>query len=227
MNKVDIKRVVPKLFLAWLVTKMAFLVGCKKEPMPAPQPTPDPTEIQNDSSSSDTSHVHGDTTIHHGGGKTIKFVYRGGEDYPSKDSIIKYANDPDYDTIYIKWMNTNSNRGSPSYFSGVGKEFRRLFDVSSKVNGSGVIRVWQILPDCDSMNHYVMGISDSVARVFRDEWHYPLYVQHEGGKNANNNPSVGSAVIKDKQRVAQAATEVKRWRNYNGTGMRVPTRVSH
>lgn len=218
MNKVDIKRVVPKLFLAWLVTKMAVLVGCKKEPMPAPQPTPDPIEIPNDSSSNDTNNVVGDTTIHHGGGKTIKFVYRGGEDYPSKDSIIKYANDPDYDTIYIKWMNPNSDRGSPYYFSCVGKKFRELFGVSPKVDGAGIIRVYEIRQDCDSVNPYVLGISDSVARVFRDEWHYPLYVQHEGGKNANNNPGVGSAVIEDKR--MRAMNDQRRyWSNNLGRKM--------
>lgn len=96
---------------------------------------------------------------------------------------------------------------------------------SRRITGKGWAAAYEQLPvGCYAWN--IKGVAKDIAEKLEGMGFHMVYViPPDTCKNANN-PGVGNAVIEDK-RVAQAATEVKRWRNYNGTGMRVPTRVSH
>ncbi len=216
------KNLAQKLFLAWLITKMAVLVGCKKEPMPTPQPTSDPTEIPNDSSSNDTNNVVGDTTIPYLG-DTVNFYYKGGIYFTPVDTITKYLING-YN-VGILWGAGQSGEWTTCGLHNARDSLRPRIALSPKVFGRGTVRVYQLVPEADSMNPYMLGAPRSVVDDFiRMGYDVVFVIPPDTCKNANN-PGVGN-VIEDK-RVAQAATEMKRWRNYNGTGMRVPTRVSH
>lgn len=224
MNKVDIKRVVPKLFLAWLVTKMAVLVGCKKEPMPTPQPTPAPTEIPNDSSSNDTNNVVGDTTIPYSG-NVVKFYYEGGGVYTPLWKIKEHL--ALGDSIEMCWSACSGAWTAEGMHRACDSMEIRIMSQdgqSQRITGKGGVVAYEQLPvGCYDWNR--KGIAKDDDERFRRMGFDVLYtIPPDTCKNANN-PGVGN-VIEDK-RVAQAATEVKRWRNYNGTGMLVPMRVSH
>lgn len=215
MNKVDIKRVVPKLFLAWLVTKMAVLVGCKKEPMPTPQPTPDPTEIQNDSSSSDTSHVHGDTTIPYSG-DTVEFYYGGGVNFTPIDTIQEYLRQGYNVRIY--W-GACSEGWTTCGLHNARDSLRPRIALSPNVFGKGGVLVYQLVPEADSMNPYMLGAPRSVVDDFiRMGYDVGFVIPPDTCKKVNNDFGGGSAVIEDKR--MRAMNDQRRyWSNNLGRKM--------
>ena len=197
---------------------LAGPASCKKDPQPTPTPNtptdtitpinndtvpgiPNDTVVPNDTIQGDTIiPTPGDTIVPGGDtvvipGKVVNFYYRGGEEFPSPDSIRYYAYNPEYDTVYIKWMVPNSDRWTPVGFYGVWKDgLQPLFDISPKVYGGGLMRVYQILPDCDSTAINKKGISDGVARWYGDHG-YNVYPVVTGGKSQKvikaNNRIVG------------------------------------
>lgn len=162
---------------------LAGPTSCKKDPQPSPTPTPNtPMDTVTPANPGDTiTPTPGDTIVP--GGKTVKFFYMGGDDFPSIDSIRYYACNPEYDTVYIKWMVPNSDDWTPVGFYGVWKDgLQPLFDISPKVCGGGLMRVYQILPDCDSMAINKKGISGNIAERYNNNG-YNVYVT--GGKSQN------------------------------------------
>lgn len=161
-----------------LMLGLMLLVGpasCKKDPQPNPTPNV-PTDTitpvnPNDTITPvipgdtivppiDTIQPGGDTIVPGGdtivptpptGGKVVKFYYDGGKKLPPLDSVRKYANDPECDTVYIKWVrapNQSVYLTAPSFHTvhdSLGKRF-----AWPKVYGLGTIWAYQILPDADS-----------------------------------------------------------------------------
>ena len=82
----------------------------------------------------------------------LNFIIRGGEQFPPLDSIRKYANDQEYDTIYIAWMLAP---GQTIYLTTHGfhtarDSLSKRFNISPKVYGRNTIWAYQILPDADT-----------------------------------------------------------------------------
>lgn len=209
------KNLAQKLFLAWLVTKMAVLVGCKKEPMPTPQPTPDPTEIQNDSSSNDTSHVHGDTTIPYSG-DTVEFYYGGGVNFTPIDTIQEYLRQGYNVRIY--W-GACSEGWTTRGLHNARDSLRPRIALSPNVFGKGTVLVHQLVPEADSMNPYMLGAPRSVVDDFiRMGYDVVFVIPPDTCKKVNNDFGGGSAVIEDKR--MRAMNDQRRyWSNNLGRKM--------
>lgn len=209
------KNLAQKLFLAWLITKMAFLVGCKKEPMPMPQPTPDPTEIPNDSSSNDTSHVHGDTTIPYSG-DTVDFYYGGGENFTPIGTIQEYLRQGYNVRIY--W-GACSEMWTTRSLHNARDSLRPRIALSPNVFGKGAVLVYQLVPEADSMNPYMLGAPRSVVDDFiRMGYDVVFVIPPDTCKKVNNDSGVGSAVIEDKR--MRAMNDQRRyWSNNLGRKM--------
>lgn len=171
--------------LGWLFS------GCQKDPIPEPEPshpnvptdtitpvTPGDTipDIPGDTilppvPPIDTIQPGGDTIVPGGdtivptpptGGKIANFYYDGGVKLPPLDSIRKYANDPEYDTIYIKWTRAPdmSVYMTTHGFHTARDSLNKRFNISPKVYGRSTIWAYQILPDADTAN-IVMGMIQS------------------------------------------------------------------
>lgn len=99
-----------------------------------------------------------------GGGKVVEFGYQGGGIYPPLDTIRRYANDPEYDSIYIKWVVSNAAYWTPSGFHVARDSLSKRFNISPKVYGGWWVVPYQIVPDADSLSHGVKGMArcDSV-----------------------------------------------------------------
>ena len=82
----------------------------------------------------------------------------GGVKLPPLDSIRKYANDPRYDTIYIKWRVGTDDYWTPHTFIAVSDSLDKRFRISPKVYGAWIVIPYQILPDADSTNNGVKGM---------------------------------------------------------------------
>ena len=181
------------LFLLGLML-LAGPTSCKKDPQPSPTPTPNtPTDtitpvIPSDTitpvipgdtivpippTPGDTLVPGGDTIIPTPGGKVVNFCYDGGENFPPLDSVLRYANDPTYDSINIIWAPCGQTYWTPVSFNYACKEFKKRFDLSPKVFGKGFILPYQILPDCDSMSHNVKGMIRSNKDQY-ERWHYDV-----------------------------------------------------
>ena len=163
-------------YAAVLMLGLMLLVGsasCKKDPQPNPTPNV-PTDtitpvIPGDTivPPIDTIQPGGDTIVPGGdtivptpptGGKVVNFYYDGGVKLPPLDSIRKYANDPRYDTIYIKWRVVTQAYWTPHTFIAVSDSLDKRFRVSPKVYGAWVVIPYQVLPDADSTNIAVKGM---------------------------------------------------------------------
>ncbi|MBR6364461.1 MAG: hypothetical protein IKS08_05265 [Alphaproteobacteria bacterium] len=183
----------PVAINAFIVALLAWLTACQKEPIPEPIPTPTPTPtdtvtpvIPSDTitpvipgdtitpTPGDTLVPGGDTITPVPGGKVVSFCYDGGENFPPLDSVLRYANDPTYDSIYIIWAPCGQTYWTPVSFNYACKEFKKRFDLSPKVFGKGFILPYQILPDCDSMSHNVKGMIQSNKDQY-EHWHYDVW----------------------------------------------------
>lgn len=182
---------------------LTWTTSCNKDPQPAPEPTPTDTitpVIPNDTIppiiSGDTiPDVPGGDTIVPNGGKIVKFYYNGGEIYPELDTIRRYANDPEYDSIYIKW-GVPANYWTPNSFRVACDSLSKRFNISSKIYGGMTIRPYQILPDSDSTNIGVKGMIRSDSTQFAN-WGYGIYPQiSKLGKTAKPPRYNGNRVLK-------------------------------
>ena len=174
-----------------LMLGLMLLVGpasCKKDPQPNPTPN-----VPNDTITPvipgdtivppiDTIQPGGDTIVPGGdtivptpptAGKVANFYYDGGVKLPPLDSIRKYANDPEYDTIYIKWCVGTDAYWTPHTFIAVSDSLDKRFRISTKVYGAWVVIPYQILPDADSTNIGVKGMVQS-NRDWYESKHYTV-----------------------------------------------------
>lgn len=187
------------LFLLGLML-LAGPTSCKKDPQPSPTPTPNtPTDtitpvIPSDTitpvipgdtitptpgdtivptppTPGDTLVPGGDTITPVSGGKVVNFCYNGWEIFPPLDSIRRYANDPEYDTIYIIWGVSDDFYWTPVGFNSARDSLRKRFDISSKVYGKSFMMPYQILPDADSTNIGVKGMIQN-NRAWYESNHY-------------------------------------------------------
>lgn len=190
---------------------LAGPTSCKKDPQPSPTPTPNtPTDTVTPVIPGDTitpvnpgdtiPDVPGDTlapwpggdTIVPGpggdtivpvpGGKVVNFYYDGGVELPPLDSIRKYADDPEYDTIYIRWCVVTQNYWTPGGFHSARDSLNKRFNISPKVYGGWWVIPYQILPDADSTNIGVKGMIQSDKDWYESK-HY-IVMPIIGGKNA-------------------------------------------
>ena len=99
---------------------------------------------------------------------------RGGAKFTPLDSIRKYANDPEYDTIYIKWLVVTQAYWTPHTFIAVSDSLKKRFNISPKVYGGWWVRPYQILPDADSTNIGVKGMIQS-NRDWYESKHYDVW----------------------------------------------------
>lgn len=199
MNK---KKLLPKamevLVFAWMGLTLAF---CKKPPIPEPQPLPTPTdtvpevptdtvpnvvpdvpEIPNDTISGDTITPGGDTTQY--SGKTVKFIYSGGLNIVPLDTIRNHL--ARGDSIVLVWGVVNSDNWTPVGFYGCKDSLDKRFDLCPpRIGGDGLMMVYQILPDCDSMAINKKGISQNVATWYSNKG-YNVYPVVTGGKSQND-----------------------------------------
>jgi len=191
------------LFLTVMI--LVWPTSCKKDPQPTPEPTttdtipdvPGNDTILPPTPPIDTIQPSGDTivpgpggdtivpgpggdTIVPGGGKVVKFYYQGGENFTPLDTIRRYANDPEYDSIYIMWIKA-ANYWTPSSFHVAKDSLNKRFNISPKVYGGMTIRPYQIVPDADSLSHGVKGMARCDSVWYADR-HYNVWPV-EGGKN--------------------------------------------
>lgn len=185
------KRACAILFLLVLVVVAS---SCNKTPEPTPKPEPTPTDTIPPVTPNDTippvtpndtivptpgvdtipPAPGGDTIVPVPSGKVVNFCYDGGENFPPLDSIRRYANDPEYDTIYIIWGVSNDFYWTPVGFNSVRDSLRKRFDISSKVYGKSFMMPYQILPDADSTNIGVKGMIQSNKDQY-ERWHYDVW----------------------------------------------------
>ena len=169
---------------------VASMAACKKLPMleqPSPQTdtispvVPPASPVDTTGTSNDTipgtPQTPSDTNVYN----IVKFYYRGRNKVPPMDSIRRYANDPNYDSVYIVWMVPNSARWTPCGFYAARDSIRERMNLSRKVCGGGELRTYQIVPDCDSLSFGVLGISNNVANDFAG-WGYNVRVMNNGGQ---------------------------------------------
>ena len=169
------------LFLLGLML-LAGPTSCKKDPQPSPTPTPNtPMDTVTPANPGDTIiPTPGDTLVPGGdtitpvsGGKVVNFYFDGGENFPPIDSILRYANDVAYDSIYIVWTACSDYQWTPIGFNYACKKFKERFDLSPKVFGKSFIMPYQILPDADSTNISVKGMIQSNKDQY-ERWHYDV-----------------------------------------------------
>lgn len=191
------KNLMPVALETLIILWLAWLTACQKEPIPEPTPTPGstPTDTVTPVIPSDTITpvIPGDTIVPTpptpgdtlvpggdtiipvpGGGKVVNFCYNGGEFFPPLDSIRRYANDPEYDTIYIIWGVSDDFDWTPVGFNSARDSLRKRFDISSKVYGKSFMMPYQILPDADSTNIGVKGMIQSNKDQY-EHWHYDVW----------------------------------------------------
>ena len=177
-----------------LLVLVVVASSCKKTPEPNPTPVPTPTDTIPPVTPNDTiTPTPGDTIVPTPGidtippapggdtivptpptgGKIANFYYDGGVKLPPLDSIRKYANDPRYDTIYIKWRVGTDDYWTPHTFIAVSDSLDKRFRISPKVYGAWIVIPYQILPDADSTNIGVKGMVQS-NRDWYESKHYTV-----------------------------------------------------
>lgn len=121
----------------------------------------------------------------------------GGGKYTPLDSIRKYANDPEYDTIYIKWRVCNDDYWTPISFGIAIDSLMDRFNISTKVCGAWIVIPYQILPDADSTNIGVKGMVQKHKDQF-ERWHYEVrpIVGDKHAKTSNPPRYNGNRVLK-------------------------------
>lgn len=198
------------LFFAFML--IVWPTSCKKDPQPTPEPTttdtvpdvpggdtlvPGPggdTLVPGPGGDTIVPGPGGDTIVPGpggdtivpipGGGKVVKFYYEGEGIYPSMDTLLRYQNDPDYDTIYLAIRLTCGNSWTPVGYTIMCDSLRRRFSQFSKLHGRLGIRPHEILPNEDSMNMHKMGIAE-LHRDYLVSKGY--YVRPEIGKSNPKN----------------------------------------
>lgn len=176
-----------------LLVLVVVASSCNKTPEPTPKPEPTPTDTIPPVTPNDTippvtpndtivptpgidtipPAPGGDTIVPVPGGKIANFYYDGGIKLPPLDSIRKYANDPEYDTIYIKWRASNQSYWTPGGFHSAKDSLNKRFRISPKVYGAWIVIPYQILPDSDSTNIGVKGMIQS-DRDWYESKHYTV-----------------------------------------------------
>ena len=202
-------------YAAVLLFGLMLLVGsasCNKDPQPTPEiittdtipdipgndtilpPVPPIDTIQPDTlvpgPGGDTivPGPGGDTLVPVPGGKVVNFYYEGWGRYPSLDTIRRYADDPSYDSIYIKWCADGQDHWTPIGFHAARDSLSKRFDVSPKVYGGWWVRPYQILPDADSTNISVKGMIQR-DRDWYESKHYIVWpVVGDKGKEPQQPP---------------------------------------
>ena len=183
--------------LAILLSLVLVVVAssCNKTPEPTPKPEPTPTDTIPPVTPNDTippvtpndtivptpgidtipPAPGGDTIVPTPptGGKIANFYYDGGVKLPPLDSIRKYANDPEYDTIYIKWCVETQDYWTPGGFHSARDSLNKRFNISPKVYGAWILVPYQILPDSDSTNIGLKGMIER-DRDWYESKHYTV-----------------------------------------------------
>lgn len=189
------KRACAILFLLVLVVVAS---SCNKTPEPTPKPEPTPTDTIPPVTPNDTippvtpndtivptPPTPGDTLVP--GGDTIVPVPGGTKEYivdllpgsggwhcfPPVDSVRSWV--PCYDTI-ILFVRAPDNAWNPGSFSAARDSLSRRFNISPKVRGGWWWTPYQILPDSDSTNPFIMGMIRSDSTQFAN-WGYGIYPQ--------------------------------------------------
>lgn len=210
-------------YAAVLLFGLMLLVGsasCNKDPQPTPEiittdtipdipgndtilpPVPPIDTIQPDTI---VPGPGGDTIVPGPGGDTItpatgkvaNFYFDGGNNFPLVDSIRRYANDPAYDSIIIRWRASGDYGWTPIGFHAARDSLSKRFNISPKVYGGWFIMPYQILPDCDSTNISVKGMIRSDSTQYAN-WHYDIYpiVNNKGVKNVQPPRYNGNRILK-------------------------------
>ncbi len=133
----------------------------------------------------------GGDTIVPGGGKVVKFYYQGGDNFTPLDTIRRYANDPEYDSIYIMWIEA-ANYWTPFGFHSARDSLSKRFNISPKVYGGMTIRPDQIVPDADSLSHGVKGMARCDSVWYADR-HYNVWPVNKSAQPPRYN---GNRVLK-------------------------------
>jgi hypothetical protein len=100
------------------------------------------------------------------------------------------------DSVVLAWGVANSDRWTPVGFWGVWNDLlsERFNLCPQRIGGDGLMMVYQILPDCDSMAINKLGIGGSVAARYTNHG-YNVYPVVTGGKGQSgikaNNRIVG------------------------------------
>lgn len=178
---------------------LMVLIGptsCNKDPQPTPVgPTPIDTITPVNPDDTIVPTPGGDTivpgpggdTIVPGGGKVVNFYYDGGNNFPSLDTVRRYANDPEYDSVYIKWVVSNANYWTPNSFHVARDSLSKRFNISQKIYGGWWIRPYQIVPDADSTNIGVKGMIQSDRDWYESKYYIVWPVNGDKG-NKNIQP---------------------------------------
>ena len=194
-------------YAAVLLFGLMLLVGsasCNKDPQPTPEiittdtipdipgdtilpPVPPIDTIQPDT----IVPGPGGDTIVPGGGKVVKFGYQGASTLPSLDTIRRYANDPEYDSIYIMWI-APANYWTPVGFHSARDSLSKRFNISPKVYGGMTIRPYEIVPDADSLSPGVKGMARCDSVWYADR-HYNVWPLNKSAQPPRYN---GNRVLK-------------------------------
>ncbi|MBQ6736477.1 MAG: hypothetical protein IJQ90_03260 [Alphaproteobacteria bacterium] len=191
-----------KIFI--LAALMGLAGACKKDPIPEPNPAPTPnvptdTIVPPTPGDTITPVVPGDTivpnpptpgdTIQPGNydtipGRKVEFLLvkpgNSGIRYPTRDTILFYANHPGCDSIVLKWkVGAGYTTGwTPDAFHSPRDSLRKRF-ISPKVFGKGRINVNQnyggaSIPCADSLDISKLGMTVCDSAIFAD-WGYEPY----------------------------------------------------
>lgn len=175
---------------------LAGPTSCKKDPQPSPTPTPNtPMDTVTPANPGDTiiptpgdTIVPGSDTVQYSG-KTVKFIYSGGENFVPLDTIRKHL--ALGDSVVLAWGVENSYDWTPVGFCIASDSLRKRFNLCpQRIGGDGLMMVYQILPDCDSMAINKKGVAQNVATWYSNKGYnvYPVVTGGKGQKviKANN-----------------------------------------
>ncbi len=183
------------MIVTCIVAWISLAIACKKNSITESTPSNPviPTDTIPPVNPNDTiTPVNPNDTILPAGGKVVEFYYEGSGIYPPLDSIRRYANDPEYDSIYIRWCPTTQEYWTPNSFHTARDSLRKRFNISPKVRGGWWVRPRQILPDCDSINIGVMGMIRQDSAWYADRNYIIWPVNSKSAQPAYN----GNRVLK-------------------------------
>jgi len=184
------------IFLLGLMV-LSGTISCNKDPQPAPNPIPTDTVTPVNPGDTITPTPGTDTivpgpggdTIVPGGGKVVKFYYEGEGIYPSMDTLLRYQNDPAYDTIYLAIRLACDDSWTPDSYTIMCDSLRRRFSRFSKLHGRLGISPYQILQNADSMSMHVKGIAEH-HRDLLVGWNYRVTPVIGKNNTKNTQPQV-------------------------------------